>query len=158
VHTVNEHVECHHHAIGEFRCVVTHTGHHFTAHAHAASNSLNQFALVGHDSTVPPPPLRLGYSPPPMIDDTTVRHVARLARLRLDDAEEQVMREELSGILEHIDAIRAMDLDGVPPTTHVIELENVLRADEPRQGLSQEDALREARAVVDGSFEVPRMD
>ena len=76
----------------------------------------------------------------------------------LDDAEEQVMREELSGILEHIDAIRAMDLDGVPPTTHVIELENVLRADEPRQGLSQEDALREARAVVDGSFEVPRMD
>ena len=93
-----------------------------------------------------------------MIDDTTVRHVARLARLRLDAAEEQVMREELSGILGHIDAIRAMDLDGVPPTTPVIELENVLRADEPRPGLSQEDALREARAVVDGSFEVPRMD
>ena len=93
-----------------------------------------------------------------MIDDATVRHVARLARLRLDDAEEAVMREELSGILEHIDAIRAMDLDGVEPTTHVIEVENVLRPDEPRPSLPRDEALREASDVVDGSFGVPRMD
>ena len=93
-----------------------------------------------------------------MIDDATVRHVARLARLRLDDAEEAVMREELSGILQHIDAIRAMDLDGVEPTTHVIEVENVLRPDEPRPSLPRDEALREASDVVDGSFGVPRMD
>lgn len=93
-----------------------------------------------------------------MIDDATVRHVARLARLRLDDAEEAVMREELSGILEHIDAIRAMDLDGVEPTTHVIQVENVLREDVPRPSLTRDDALREAGDVVDGSFGVPRMD
>jgi aspartyl-tRNA(Asn)/glutamyl-tRNA(Gln) amidotransferase subunit C len=93
-----------------------------------------------------------------MIDDATVRHVARLARLRLDDAEEAVMREELSGILQHIDAIRAMDLDGVEPTTHVIQVENVLRPDEPRPSLPRDEALREANDVVDGSFGVPRMD
>jgi aspartyl-tRNA(Asn)/glutamyl-tRNA(Gln) amidotransferase subunit C len=93
-----------------------------------------------------------------MIDDATVRHVARLARLRLDDAEEAVMRQELSGILQHIDAIRAMDLDGVEPTTHVIEVENVLRPDEPRPSLPRDEALREANDVVDGSFGVPRMD
>jgi len=93
-----------------------------------------------------------------MIDDATVRHVARLARLRLDDAEEAVMREELSGILGHIDAIRAMDLDGVAPTTHVIALENVLRPDVPGPSLPREEALREAGDVVDGSFGVPRMD
>jgi aspartyl-tRNA(Asn)/glutamyl-tRNA(Gln) amidotransferase subunit C len=93
-----------------------------------------------------------------MIDDATVRHVARLARLRLDDAEEAVMREELSGILGHIDAIRAMDLDGVAPTTHVIALENVLRPDVPRPSLPRDEALREAGDVVDGSFGVPRMD
>lgn len=93
-----------------------------------------------------------------MIDDATVRHVARLARLRLDDAEEAVMREELSGILEHIDAIRAMDLDGVEPTTHVIQVENVLREDVPRPSLTRDEALREAGDVVDGSFGVPRMD
>ena len=68
------------------------------------------------------------------------------------------MREELAGILEHIDAIRAMDLDGVEPTTHVIEVENVLRPDEPRPSLPRDEALREANDVVDGSFGVPRMD
>lgn len=93
-----------------------------------------------------------------MIDESTVNHVARLARLRLTPDEQQVMREELSGILKHIDAIRAMDLDGVEPTTHVIAVENVLRPDVPRPGLSRDDALREAADVVDGSFGVPRMD
>ena len=93
-----------------------------------------------------------------MIDESPVNHVARLARLRLTPDEQQVMREELSGILEHIDAIRAMDLDGVEPTTHVIAVENVLRPDVPRPGLSRDDALREAADVVDGSFGVPRMD
>jgi aspartyl-tRNA(Asn)/glutamyl-tRNA(Gln) amidotransferase subunit C len=93
-----------------------------------------------------------------MIDESTVHHVARLARLRLRPDEEQVMQRELSGILGHIDAIRAMDLDDVPPTTHVIALENVLRPDVPRPGLSRDDALREAHDVVDGSFGVPRMD
>ncbi len=93
-----------------------------------------------------------------MIDESTVHHVARLARLRLSPQEEQVMQRELSGILGHIDAIRAMDLDDVPPTTHVIALENVLRADVPTPGLSRDEALREANDVVDGSFGVPRMD
>ena len=93
-----------------------------------------------------------------MIDENTVRHVARLARLRLEPEEEKVMQEELSGILEHIDAIRAMDLDGVPPTTPVIALENVLRADVPRPSLPRDEALREADDVVDDSFGVPRMD
>ncbi len=93
-----------------------------------------------------------------MIDENTVRHVARLARLRLGSDEEKVMQQELSGILEHIDAIRAMDLDGVPPTTHVIAVENVLRPDVPRPSLPREEALREADDVVDESFGVPRMD
>jgi aspartyl-tRNA(Asn)/glutamyl-tRNA(Gln) amidotransferase subunit C len=93
-----------------------------------------------------------------MIDESTVHHIARLARLRLSPGEEQVMQRELSGILEHIDAIRAMDLADVPPTTHVIALENVLRPDVPSPGLTRDEALREARDVVDGSFGVPRMD
>lgn len=93
-----------------------------------------------------------------MIDENTVRHVARLSRLRLGPDEEQVMQQELSGILEHIDAILAMDLDGVPPTTHVVDLRNVLRPDEPRTSLPREEALREAAHVVDESFGVPRMD
>jgi aspartyl-tRNA(Asn)/glutamyl-tRNA(Gln) amidotransferase subunit C len=93
-----------------------------------------------------------------MIDESTVRHVARLARLRLGPEEEQVMQQELSGILRHIDDILALDLDGVPPTTHVVDLRNVLRPDEPRPSLPRDEALREAANVVDDSFGVPRMD
>jgi aspartyl-tRNA(Asn)/glutamyl-tRNA(Gln) amidotransferase subunit C len=93
-----------------------------------------------------------------VIDDATVRHVARLARLRLGPEEEARMREELSGILEHVERIQALDLDGVPPTTHVVELLNVVREDEPRECLSQEEALREAPEVIEGKFAVVKFE
>ena len=87
-----------------------------------------------------------------------VRHVARLARLRLGPAEQARMREELSGILEHVERIQALDLDEVPPTTHVVELLNVVREDEPRECLSQEEALREAPEVIEGMFAVVKFE
>ncbi|HEX2503029.1 MAG TPA: Asp-tRNA(Asn)/Glu-tRNA(Gln) amidotransferase subunit GatC [Miltoncostaeaceae bacterium] len=93
-----------------------------------------------------------------MIDDATVRHVARLARLHLEPQEEDRMRVELSGILDHVERIQSLDLDDVPPTTHVIERQNVMRDDEPRPGLSQEEALREAPEVVEDKFAVVRFD
>ena len=102
--------------------------------------------------SAPPVPSRL------VIDDQTVRHVARLARLRLEPDEETQMRSELSVILEHVEAIQELDLAGVPPTTHVVALQNVLRADEPVAGLSAEEALREAPATSGGRFTVPRFE
>jgi aspartyl-tRNA(Asn)/glutamyl-tRNA(Gln) amidotransferase subunit C len=93
-----------------------------------------------------------------VIDDATVRHVARLARLRVGPEEEHRMREELSGILGHVERIQALDLDDVPPTTHVIERQNVMRGDEPQPSLSQEEALREAPEVIDGMFAVVKFD
>jgi aspartyl-tRNA(Asn)/glutamyl-tRNA(Gln) amidotransferase subunit C len=93
-----------------------------------------------------------------VIDDATVRHVARLARLRLGPEEEARMREELSGILEHVERIQALDLDEVPPTTHVVELLNVVREDQPRECLSQEEALREAPEVIEGMFAVVKFE
>ena len=93
-----------------------------------------------------------------MIDDATVRHVARLARLHLEPDEERRMVDELSGILEHVDAIQALDLDDVPPTTHVLALENVKRDDEPRPSLPVEEALREAPRVVEDRFAVVKFD
>ncbi len=68
------------------------------------------------------------------------------------------MGAELSGILEHVDRIQALDLDDVPPTTHVISLENVAREDVPRPSLSVEDALREAPEVVEDRFAVVKFD
>ncbi|MQA76815.1 MAG: Asp-tRNA(Asn)/Glu-tRNA(Gln) amidotransferase subunit GatC [Solirubrobacterales bacterium] len=87
-----------------------------------------------------------------------MRHVARLARLHLEPRELERMRAELSGILEHVDRIQSLDLDQVPPTTHVIALENVLREDEPRPSLPVEVALREAPRAVDGRFAVVKFE
>jgi len=90
-----------------------------------------------------------------MIDRDQVLHVARLARLRLDDAEIERMSGELSGILDHVERISELDLDGVEPTTHVIELANVLRPDEPRPSWPIEEALKRAPDPADGAFRVP---
>lgn len=90
-----------------------------------------------------------------MIDREQVLHIARLARLRLDDEEVERMSAELSGILEHVEAIAGLDLEGVEPTTHVVALENVLRADDPVPGLDRERALAGAPDPAAGSFRVP---
>ena len=90
-----------------------------------------------------------------MIDREQVLHVARLSRLRLDDAEVETMAGELSGILEHVDRIRSLDLEGVEPTSHVVQMENVLRADTPWESLPPQVALANAPKPFDGAFRVP---
>ena len=90
-----------------------------------------------------------------MIDREQVLHVARLARLRLSDDEVERMAGELSGILDHIEKIGELDLDDVEPTSHVIQVENVLRPDEPRPSLARETALEQAPDPRDGGFGVP---
>ncbi len=90
-----------------------------------------------------------------MIDRAHVLHVARLARLRLSEEEVERMTGELSGILEHVDRIGNLDLEGVEPTSHVVALENVLRPDNPHQSLPREVALAPAPEPVDGAFRVP---
>jgi len=90
-----------------------------------------------------------------MIDREQVLHVARLARLRLSDEEVERMTGELSSILDHIERISALDLDDVRPTSHVVELENVLRADEPRPSLPRDVALAEAPDSDGRGFRVP---
>jgi aspartyl-tRNA(Asn)/glutamyl-tRNA(Gln) amidotransferase subunit C len=90
-----------------------------------------------------------------VIDRDQVLHVARLARLELSETELERMAEELSGILEHVDRIAALDLDEVEPTTHVVALANVLRADAPDPSLPRERALENAPDPADGAFRVP---
>jgi aspartyl-tRNA(Asn)/glutamyl-tRNA(Gln) amidotransferase subunit C len=90
-----------------------------------------------------------------MIDREQVLHVAKLARLRLSDAEVEKMASELSGILEHVEHIAELDLDGIEPTSHVIALQNVLRPDEPRPSWSRDEVLERAPDPASGSFRVP---
>ena len=90
-----------------------------------------------------------------MIDRAQVLHVAKLARLRLTEEEVGRMTGELSGILDHVDRIGNLDLEGVEPTSHVVALENGLRPDEPHQSLPREVALAPAPEPDDGAFRVP---
>jgi aspartyl-tRNA(Asn)/glutamyl-tRNA(Gln) amidotransferase subunit C len=90
-----------------------------------------------------------------MIDREQVLHVARLARLELSDEEVERMSEELSHVLDHIEKIGELDLAGVPPTTHVVEVSNALRPDEVRPSLPREVALEQAPATSGDGFRVP---
>jgi aspartyl-tRNA(Asn)/glutamyl-tRNA(Gln) amidotransferase subunit C len=90
-----------------------------------------------------------------VIDREQVLHVAKLARLELTEEEVGRMSGELSSILEAIERIGELDLEGVEPTSHVVTLENVLRADEPRPCLPRERALANAPDASGVGFRVP---
>jgi aspartyl-tRNA(Asn)/glutamyl-tRNA(Gln) amidotransferase subunit C len=89
------------------------------------------------------------------ISDADVLHVARLARLRLDDAEVGRMREQLSTILGHVQELSKLDLGDVAPTAHVLDLSNSVRPDVSRPSWPRDQALREAPDPADGGFRVP---
>jgi aspartyl-tRNA(Asn)/glutamyl-tRNA(Gln) amidotransferase subunit C len=89
------------------------------------------------------------------IERSEVLHVARLARLALSDEEIEPMARELSAVLEHVARISELDLDGVPPSTHVVEVTGALRPDEPVPSFPREVALESAPAVSAEGFLVP---
>jgi aspartyl-tRNA(Asn)/glutamyl-tRNA(Gln) amidotransferase subunit C len=90
-----------------------------------------------------------------MLDRDQVLHVARLARLELTADEVDRMADELSKVLDHIEAIRELDLEGVPPTSHVVDVTNVLRADDPSPSLPREVILAAAPEPLNDGFGVP---
>ena len=65
------------------------------------------------------------------------------------------MAGELSSILGHIERIATLDLEGVPTTSHVVEIADALRPDEPRPSLDREVALADAPARTEDGFLVP---
>jgi aspartyl-tRNA(Asn)/glutamyl-tRNA(Gln) amidotransferase subunit C len=91
-----------------------------------------------------------------MLSRDQVLHVARLARLELTSEEVERFAGELSKVLDHIELIAELgDLEDVPPTSHVVGVENVLRADVPRPSLPLETALESAPDAANGGFRVP---
>ena len=93
----------------------------------------------------------------PKISLSQVEHVARLARLELAAPDKERMRRELDGILSYIDTLRALQTDGVEPTSHAVPLTNVMREDEPRPSVPQTDMLANAPDPSGEFFRVPRI-
>jgi aspartyl-tRNA(Asn)/glutamyl-tRNA(Gln) amidotransferase subunit C len=91
-----------------------------------------------------------------MLSRDQVLYVARLARLELTDEEVERFSGELSKVLDHIEKISELgDLADIPPTSHVVEVENALRADEPRPSWPRDVMLGSAPDAGQGGFRVP---
>ncbi|GFR39360.1 aspartyl/glutamyl-tRNA(Asn/Gln) amidotransferase subunit C [Insulibacter thermoxylanivorax] len=84
-----------------------------------------------------------------------VEHVAKLARLELQDDEKEKFAEQLDAILQYIQKLEELNTDDVEPTSHVIPLVNVMREDEPRPSLPIDKVLLNAPDHEDGHFKVP---
>tara|TARA_B100000401_G_scaffold301421_1_gene207073 strand:- start:251 stop:529 length:279 start_codon:yes stop_codon:yes gene_type:complete len=81
----------------------------------------------------------------------------KLARIELTPEEEQRLAPQLGEVLQYVKKLNELDVSGVEPTAHATPLSNVMREDEPRESLSQEDALRNAPKTANGLFVVPKI-
>jgi aspartyl-tRNA(Asn)/glutamyl-tRNA(Gln) amidotransferase subunit C len=83
-----------------------------------------------------------------------VLHIARLARLGLTEEDVERFREQLSNILDNFEVLKEVESEGVPPTTHAVPLQNVLREDEVAPSLPQDQVLANAPQQEEGHFKV----
>ena len=93
----------------------------------------------------------------PSISRAEVAHLARLARLAVTEEELDLFASQLEVILTSVARVREVAAADVPPTSHAVGLTNVFRADVPRPGLTQQQALSGAYATEEGRFRVPRI-
>ncbi|WP_017729181.1 Asp-tRNA(Asn)/Glu-tRNA(Gln) amidotransferase subunit GatC [Halalkalibacterium ligniniphilum] len=84
-----------------------------------------------------------------------VKHVAHLARLSISEEEAKVFTEQLDAIIGFAEQLNELNTDGVEPTSHVLDMKNVLREDVPAKGLPVEDVLKNAPDHEDGQIRVP---
>ena len=81
----------------------------------------------------------------------------KLARIELTPEEEQRLAPQLGEVLQYVEKLNELDVSDVEPTAHATPLSNVIREDEPRESLSQEEALRNAPKTANGLFVVPKI-
>jgi aspartyl-tRNA(Asn)/glutamyl-tRNA(Gln) amidotransferase subunit C len=91
------------------------------------------------------------------LTDADIRKIARLSRLKLDDARVAEARGQLVPILGHIAKLNAVDVEGVEPMAAPLRIVNRLAADEPKAAMPVEDLLRNAPATEGRYLAVPKV-
>jgi aspartyl-tRNA(Asn)/glutamyl-tRNA(Gln) amidotransferase subunit C len=86
-----------------------------------------------------------------------VRKIAALARLEFTPAEEASLAHDLTRILDYVEQLEKLDVSGVEPMSHVLDLHNVLRADEAAQRITRDEALSSAPEADARYFRVPKV-
>ncbi|WP_284141379.1 MULTISPECIES: Asp-tRNA(Asn)/Glu-tRNA(Gln) amidotransferase subunit GatC [unclassified Virgibacillus] len=89
------------------------------------------------------------------ISKEQVKHVANLARLAITEEEAEMFTDHLRSIITYAEQLNELDTEGVEPTTHVLDLKNVMRKDEPKEWITQEEALKNAPDKQAAYFRVP---
>ena len=92
------------------------------------------------------------------ISKDDVKYVAKLAELEFDDKDIEKFTSQLGRILDHVANIRSVDTEGVPPTSHVLDIKNVYRRDVVEESIPQEAALENAPDKKSDGFKVPKID
>ncbi|MFD1331633.1 Asp-tRNA(Asn)/Glu-tRNA(Gln) amidotransferase subunit GatC [Methylopila musalis] len=91
------------------------------------------------------------------VDETTVRRVAKLARIKVEDHEVPKLKGELDAILAFVEELKELDVDGVEPMTSVAPMRLRLREDVVTDGENAEEVLRNAPAREGDFFVVPKV-
>ncbi len=92
-----------------------------------------------------------------MLNKDDVRYIAGLARIHIPEDELEGFTKNLENIIGYVDQLSELKVDNIEPTSHVLHLKNVYRADIVKPSLSEQDALKFAVESHQGSFKVPRV-
>jgi len=86
-----------------------------------------------------------------------VEHVAKLARLALQESELDALTGQMDAILDYVEKLKELDTDGIVPTSHAVPMENAFREDAVKDSIGVDNALSNAPESGDGCFRVPRV-
>jgi aspartyl-tRNA(Asn)/glutamyl-tRNA(Gln) amidotransferase subunit C len=91
------------------------------------------------------------------ISKETVEYVAHLARIELKSKELEKLSGQLEDILDFIDNLKKINIENIPPTSHILPISNVLRLDTPKESLPCEKVLSNAPGREGNFFVVPKV-
>ncbi|MCX7970882.1 MAG: Asp-tRNA(Asn)/Glu-tRNA(Gln) amidotransferase subunit GatC [Negativicutes bacterium] len=92
-----------------------------------------------------------------MIDEKTVRDVARLSRLEVDDRQVEVLARQMGDIIGYMDMLSRIDTENVEPMAHVVPISNVWRPDSLRPSMPNQEAIRLAPDAEGEYFRTPKV-
>lgn len=89
------------------------------------------------------------------ISNDQVKYVANLARLAVTDEEAEVLTNQLDAIITFAELLNEVDTENIKPTTHVLDLKNIMREDIAKKGLDNTEVIKNAPDHADGYIRVP---
>ena len=91
------------------------------------------------------------------ISEEEVKHIASLAKLKLNEDEVTKYANELGQIAEFVDQLKEINVEGIKPTAHILDIKNVFRKDERKASFDREEILKNAPSKEAGCISVPKV-